>query len=92
MLQAFRRYCELLASIQEALASSGKEFMWSPKYGFLTSSPKDLGTGLHVEVKVRFAKLIEVRSTRHIPSLLYFDISLGKVCLNWKTYKRSSLN
>ena len=37
--------------------------MWSSKYGFLTSSPHDIGTGLEVQVmKARLPQLIEVKT------------------------------
>ena len=34
--------------------------MWSSKYGYLTSSPRNIGTGLEVEVEVRLSKLCKV--------------------------------
>ena len=59
---AFRKYCELLSSVEEGLKRNGKSFMWSSKYGFLTSSPNNIGTGLEVQVRVRLPRLIRVRS------------------------------
>ena len=60
--KAFRQYSELLLSLEESLKRSGKKFMWSSKYGFLTSSPNNIGTGLEVRVRVRLPKLIKVRA------------------------------
>ncbi|XP_058942311.2 creatine kinase M-type-like [Pocillopora verrucosa] len=55
--RAFRRYSEILSSIEEGLKRNEKKFMWSSKYGYLTSSPHNIGTGLEVEVEVRLSKL-----------------------------------
>lgn len=64
--KAFRQYSELLSAIEERLTRKGKKFMWSSKYGFLTSSPHDIGTGLDVQVKARFPKLIKVKTMYNI--------------------------
>ena len=58
--RAFRRYSEILSSIEEGLKRNEKKFMWSSKYGYLTSSPHNIGTGLEVEVEVRLSKLCKV--------------------------------
>ena len=60
--QAFRQYSELLSSIEECLKRNGKKFMWNSKYGFLASSPNNIGTGIEVKVRVRLPKLIKVRN------------------------------
>ena len=52
--------CQL--SLEESLKLSGKKFVWSSKYGFLTSSPNNIGTGLEVRVRVRLPKVIKVRA------------------------------
>ena len=60
--KAFRQYSELLSSIEENLKRKGRKFMWSSKYGFLASSPQNVGTGLEVQVKVRLPKLSKVKT------------------------------
>ena len=60
--KAFRQYSELLSSIEENLKRKGRKFMWSSKYGFLASSPHNVGTGLEVQVKVRLPKLSKVKT------------------------------
>ena len=60
--KAFRQYSELLSAIEGYLTRKGNKFMWSSKYGFLTSSPHDIGTGLEVQVKARLPKLIKVKT------------------------------
>ena len=60
--KAFRQYSELLSSLEESLKLSEKKFVWSSKYGFLTSSPNNIGTGLEVRVRARLPKVIKVMS------------------------------
>ena len=60
--QASRQYSELLSAVEGCLTRNGNKFMWSSKYGFLTSSPHDIGTGLEVQVKARLSKLIKVKT------------------------------
>ena len=60
--EAFKQYSELLTAIEGCLLRKGNKFMWSSKYGFLTSSPHDIGTGLEVQVKARLPKLIKVKT------------------------------
>ena len=60
--KAFRQYNKLLSAIEGCLTRKGNNFMWSSKYGFLTSSPHDIGTGLEVQVKARLPKLTKVRT------------------------------
>ena len=60
--KAFRQYSELLSAMEGCLTRKGNKFMWSSKYGFLTSSPNDIGTGLEVQVKARLPKLIKVKT------------------------------
>ena len=60
--KAFRQYSKLLSAIEGCLTRKGNKFMWSSKYGFLTSSPHDIGTGLEVQVKARLPKLIKVKT------------------------------
>jgi len=60
--KAFRQYSKLLSAIEGCLLRKGNKFMWSSKYGFLTSSPHDIGTGLEVQVKARLPKLIKVKT------------------------------
>ncbi|XP_031564670.1 creatine kinase U-type, mitochondrial-like [Actinia tenebrosa] len=53
--QAVREYMEILAEVEQILKrKQHKEFAWSSKYGYLTSDLTDVGTGLHIEVKIRF--------------------------------------
>ena len=47
--------------------------MWSSKYGFLTSLPENIGTGLEVQVKVRLPELIKVRIPKKV---ITFDFSI----------------
>ena len=54
--KAFRQYSKLLSAIEGCLIRKGNKFMWSSKYGFLTSSSHDVGTGLEVQVKARVSK------------------------------------
>jgi len=65
--KAFRQYSKLLSAIKGCLTRKGNKFMWTSKYGFLTSSPHDVGTGLEVQVKARLPKLIKVKTmyTKH---------------------------
>ena len=44
----------------------GNKSMWSLKYGFLTSSPHDIGTGFEGQVKARLPKLIKVQTMDYI--------------------------
>ena len=60
--KAFRQCSMLLSAIDACLTRKGNKFMWSSKYGFLTSSPHDIGTGLEVQVKARLPKLTKVRT------------------------------
>ena len=60
--KAFRRYSELLSCIEDNLKPKGKKFMWSSKYGFLASSPHNVGTGLEVQVNVKLPQLSKVKT------------------------------
>lgn len=48
--------------MEESLKQTGKRFAWTSKYGFLSCSPENTGTGLEVQVKVRLPKLIKVQN------------------------------
>lgn len=48
--------------MEESLKQTGKRFAWTSKYGFLSCSPENTGTGLIVQVKVRLPKLIKVQN------------------------------
>ncbi|XP_020612226.1 creatine kinase M-type-like [Orbicella faveolata] len=41
--KAFRQYSKLLSAIKGCLTRKGNKFMWTSKYGFLTSSPHYVG-------------------------------------------------
>lgn len=71
--KAFRKYSELLSSIEGNLNRKGKRFMWSSKYGFLASSPHNVGTGLEVQVKVRLPKLSKVNILLQQKQGLYYS-------------------
>ena len=60
--KAFRQYNKVLSATEGCLTGKGNKFMWSSKYGFLTSSPHDIGTGLEVQVKARLPKLMKVKT------------------------------
>ena len=60
--KAFRQCSMLLSAIDACLTRKGNKFMCSSKYGFLTSSPHDIGTGLEVQIKARLPKLIKVKT------------------------------
>ena len=62
MQKAFTQYSKLLSAMEGCLARNGNKFMCSSKYGFLTSSPLDIGTGLEMRVKARLPKLIKVKT------------------------------
>jgi len=75
--KVFRQYSKLLSAIEGCLIRKGNKFMWSSKYGFLTSSPHDVGTGLEVQVKARFPTLIKVKTMFKktlVPKVLYSNI------------------
>ena len=38
--------------MEESLKQTGQRFAWTLKYGFLSCSPENIGTGLEVQVKV----------------------------------------
>ena len=80
--KAFRQYSDLSA-IEGCLTRNGNKFMWSSKYGFLTSSPHDIGTVLEVRVKARLPKLIKVKTMYNktwttqpnlVPKVLYSSL------------------
>ena len=62
--KAFRQCSMLLSAIDACLTRKGNKFMCSSvmRYGFLTSSPHDIGTGLEVQIKARLPKLIKVKT------------------------------
>ena len=75
--KVFRQYSKLLSAIEGCLTRKGNKFMWSWKYGFFTSSPHDVGTGLEVQVKARFPTLIKVKTMFKktlVPKVLYSNI------------------
>lgn len=59
--QAVREYMEILAEVEQTLRRKlHKEFAWSSRYGYLTSDLTDVGTGLHIEVQLRFKMVHKV--------------------------------
>ena len=64
--KAFRQYSKLLSTMEGCLTRKGNKSMWSSKYGFLTSSPHDIGTGFEGQVKARLPKLIKVKTMDYI--------------------------
>ncbi|XP_078367858.1 creatine kinase, testis isozyme-like [Oculina patagonica] len=73
----FRKYSELLSSIEGNLNRKGKKFMWSSKFGFLASSPHNVGTGLEVQVKVRLETLCKDSRFERIMDLLPVNLEHG---------------
>ena len=61
--EAFKKYCELMRIVEDSIQNGGRRFLWSEKYGFLASSPLDIGTSLRVDVKVRLPNLGKVIPT-----------------------------
>ncbi|XP_020911040.1 creatine kinase U-type, mitochondrial [Exaiptasia diaphana] len=56
--QILKDYMELVSSFETFLkVYEDKSFAWSFKYGYLTSNLTDIGTGLHVEVKLQFHEI-----------------------------------
>jgi len=56
---AFQLLCGLQGAMQDSLASVGHEFAHSPRLGFLTACPSNIGTGLRVNVTMRLPLLSE---------------------------------
>jgi protein-arginine kinase len=60
---ALRDYMDLVSHVEKILKEKeNRGFAWHSKYGYLTSCLADMGTGLHVEVKVRLAMVHKVTS------------------------------
>ena len=49
----FRRFCESLKQVEDAIKKKGKEFMWNEHLGFILTCPSNLGTGLRAGVHVK---------------------------------------
>ncbi|KAJ7365022.1 Creatine kinase S-type, mitochondrial [Desmophyllum pertusum] len=75
--KAFRQYSELLSSVEGSLKRKGKKFMWSSKYGYLTSSPHNVGTGLEVQVNVLLPKLSKDPRFKRIIDVLPVKLEQG---------------
>ena len=57
MREVFTRFCNGLASFEEAIKKEGKEFMWSEHLGFILTCPSNLGTGLRAGVHLKIPLL-----------------------------------
>merc|ERR1711871_129601 len=55
----FRRFCDISNALKAAAEGNGAKLMFSPKLGFLGTSPSNLGTGLRASVMVKLEKFNE---------------------------------
>jgi len=59
--QALKDFMELVSSFENYLkVYEEKKFAWESNYGYLTSNLADIGTGLHVEIRVQLYQLHKV--------------------------------
>lgn len=76
--QTLKDYMELVSSFEKYLeVHEEKSFAWDPSYGYLTSNLTDIGTGLHVEIKIQFYELHKVTMVTYRVGL--FTLILQKV-------------
>lgn len=57
MKLVFRRFCEGLKKVEDAIKSQGHEFMWNQHLGYILTCPSNLGTGLRCGVHVKLPNL-----------------------------------
>ena len=57
MRDVFTRFCNGLASFEEAIKKDGKEFMWNEHLGYILTCPSNLGTGLRAGVHLKIPLL-----------------------------------
>ncbi|XP_031570638.1 creatine kinase B-type-like [Actinia tenebrosa] len=53
----FKKFTRGLSALEEELTRNGETFAWDGHLGFITSDPACLGTGLHVQVRLRLRRL-----------------------------------
>ena len=46
MKEVFKRFCEGLKHVEDAIKKQGKDYMWNPHLGYVLTCPSNLGTGL----------------------------------------------
>jgi len=55
MKAVFERFCKGLQEIEGLMKQKGRQFMWSPRLGYICTCPSNIGTGLrcstHVQLK-----------------------------------------
>jgi creatine kinase len=57
MKEVFKRFCEGVTKVEEAMKKKGKEYMWNPHLGYILTCPSNLGTGLRGGVHVNLPKI-----------------------------------
>lgn len=53
MREVFRRFCEGLTKVENAMKSKGHQFMWNEHLGYVLTCPSNLGTGLRGGVHLK---------------------------------------
>jgi len=53
MRAVFKRFCEGLAKVEEAMKKKGHEYMWNQHLGYVLTCPSNLGTGLRGGVHIK---------------------------------------
>lgn len=53
----FKRFCEGLTKVEDAMKKNGMQYMWSEHLGYILTCPSNLGTGLRAGVHVKIPKL-----------------------------------
>jgi creatine kinase len=57
MAATFERFCRGLKNVESLMKSKGREFMLSPRLGYLCTCPTNIGTGLRCSVHVQLHQL-----------------------------------
>merc|ERR1711976_236637 len=49
----FKRFCEGLTKVEDAMKAKGNQFMWNQHLGYVLTCPSNLGTGLRAGVHIK---------------------------------------
>ena len=55
--EVFRRFCEGLIKVEEAMKKHNHEYMWNEHLGYVLTCPSNLGTGLRAGVHIKIPLL-----------------------------------
>jgi len=57
MREVFRRFCEGIQKVEDAMKTKGHQYMWSQHLGYILTCPSNLGTGLRGGVHLKIPNL-----------------------------------